>query len=114
MALSSEVVSFTVTVPSTSIVHMSTFGGGPGNLDFSKFADHVPAKPPAGMPAAFAANEAARRESADNRRCLFIVDMILLLNRTSILFSQNSGQLRLSSTEDRSKMKARVGNVLSN
>src|SRR5262245_47609971 len=103
MTLSSEVVSFTVTVPSASIVHKSTFGGGPGNLDFSKFANHVPAKPPAGMPAAFAANEAARIESADNRRCLFIVDMILLLSCSSILFSQNSSQIRLSSTEHRSK-----------
>src|ERR1044072_5508450 len=91
MTLPSAVVSFTVTVPSGSIVHMSTFGGGPGNLDFSKFADHVPAKPPAGMPAAFAASGAARRVSTDNRRYLFIVIMILLLSHQSTLFSRISG-----------------------
>src|SRR5262245_8105319 len=103
MTLPSAVVSFTVTVPSASIVHMSTFGGGPGNLDFSKFANQVPAKPPAGMPEAFATKEAARRESADNRRCLFIVDMILLLGHTSILFSQISSQNRHSTTEPECK-----------
>src|SRR4029453_13865448 len=102
MTLPSAVVSFTVTVPSGSIVHISTFGGGPGNLDFSKFADQVPAKPPAGMPAAFAASEAARIENIDNRRCLFIADMILRLGHTSISFSPKIG------TEDRGSMMVRI------
>ena len=48
MLFPSELVSLMVTVPSGSIVQLSTFGGGPGNLDFAKSADQVPAKPPAG------------------------------------------------------------------
>ena len=73
----SEVVSFTVTVPSASMMHISTFGGGPGNLDLVKFADQVPAKPPAGMPVAPTASETAKRENGNSRKRVFKADIII-------------------------------------
>jgi hypothetical protein len=58
------------------MMHISTFGGGPGNLDFVKFADQVPAKPPAGIPAA-TANETARREKGNSSKLFFMADIII-------------------------------------
>jgi hypothetical protein len=59
------------------MIHISTFGGDPGNLDFVKFADQVPAKPPARMPAAPTANETARREKGNSSKLFFMTDIII-------------------------------------
>ena len=46
-------------------------------MDFVKFADQVPAKPPAGMPAAPTARETAKREKGNSRKLFFMVDIII-------------------------------------
>ena len=91
----SEVVSFTVTVPSASMMHISTFGGGPGNLDFVKFADQVPAKPPAGMPAAPTARETAKRENGNSSKLFFMADIIISIGNVSTVFPDMSGRVPL-------------------
>jgi hypothetical protein len=68
------------------MMHISTFGGGPGNLDFVKFADQVPAKPLAGMPAAPTANERARREKGNSSKLFFMADIIIRMGSVSTGF----------------------------
>jgi len=46
-------------------------------LDFVKFADQVPAKPPAGMLAAPTARETAKRENGNSSKLFFMADIII-------------------------------------
>lgn len=67
-------------------MHMSTLGGGPGNLDLVKFADQIPAKPPGSISAALTVSETAMREKAKMMSRVFMADMIILIDTVSILF----------------------------
>ena len=95
MLFPSELTSLIVTVPSGSMVQLSTFGGGPGNLDFEKFADQVPAKPPAGMSLARTVSDSIRSEKARIVRRVFMADMIIQLNRLSTLFRGEIGFFKI-------------------
>jgi len=68
-------------------------------LDFVKFADQVPAKPPAGMPAAPTANETAKREKADSNKLFFMADIIIQIDRVSTVLP-GPEWLRNSAAED--------------
>jgi hypothetical protein len=59
-------------------------GGGPGNLDFAKFADQVPAKPPGSMSAALTFSEIAAREKAKIINLIFMADIIIQMKSVSI------------------------------
>ena len=68
---------------------MSTLGGGPGNLDFAKFADQVPAKPPGSISAALTVSDTAMREKAKIVSRIFMADMIIQMERCQHFSSKN-------------------------
>src|SRR4029077_20532093 len=73
------------------MVHISILGGGPGNLDLAKFADHVPAKPPAGVSAALTVRDTAMRKKAKISSLVFMADMIIRIYAMSTLFRLERG-----------------------
>ena len=71
------------------MMQLSTFGGGPGNLDFEKFAAQLPAKPPTGMSLAKTVSENATRERVKIVRQVFMADIIIQLREMSRSFPLN-------------------------
>src|SRR5580704_12942229 len=86
------------------MVHISILGGGPGNLDLAKFADQVPAKPPAGMSAALTVSDTATREKAKINSLVFMADMIIRIEAVSTLFRLERG----ARSDDGSSRSGRV------